>query len=133
MTEQKRLDPSIVETLYPALKGLYIPSTGEIVMWGKGTAIVTQSPLDASQPLMVISLNAGIHGPFEVKNSLSMGPYEGLPIGHQEELIGYFDRNFDGRFSTLFQKFPGVKDAWEAYKKRFQMESETSSPAQGPQ
>src|SRR3990172_7376368 len=98
MTEQKGLDPYMVETLYPYLKNLYVPRTGEIVRWGTGMAIVTQSPLDNAQPLMVISLNGGIWGPFEVRNSLGMGPYEDLPIERQEGLIGYMDRNFGNRF-----------------------------------
>ncbi len=108
---------------YPDLEGLYIPQTGEIVPWGKGHAIVTMSPFgNAILPLMVISLNGGICGPFEVIRQSLMGPYEALTIEQQEEAIRYVNQ-FNGRFTKLFDQRPDVLLKWNAYREAKRAES----------
>jgi hypothetical protein len=104
---------------YPDLEGLYIPETGEIINWGKGCAITTQSPLEPEGwQLLAISLNSDM--PFEsfpVIRQLAMGPYEALFPEEQVKLVSYYDTNYNGRFSRLFQEKPWVKERWEKYRK----------------
>ena len=123
---ERRVDSELIIRLYPSLEDLYIPQAGEIISWGKGCAIVTQSPLDSLKPLMVISLNGGIHGPFEVKNGLGMGPFEKASLENQEKAIEYYDRNYNARFSRLFELHPDVKKAWEEYRDKSLLTPSTS-------
>ena len=104
--------------VYPNLKGLYIPKSGEIIHWGKGHAIIVQSPFDGlGGKLMAISLNAdGLFVPFEVDNHLAMGPHEAIPRAEQVKLPDYYDHNFNFRFSKVFRKHHWVMELWDKYR-----------------
>lgn len=109
---------------YPELRGLHIPHTGEIIHWGEGAAIVFQSPLDDTGPLMIISVNGLVSGPHLVRSGLCMGPHEAMSLECQKKTIVYYDECFGERFVKLFERYPSVKHAWDAYRKRIQTQSE---------
>ena len=116
MSEKEATAQEGILRMHPELQGLYIPVAGEVINWGKGNAVVVESPLDDfNSPLMVISLNGGIHGPLRVDRCLGMGPIVPLSMELQDQVIDNYDRNFSGRFTTLIDRFPQVREIREKY------------------